>query len=190
MAFSQVALCLSTGSPVMGVFQTLSAGKAGQLVPGKVVPALRAAAGVGEWRGGEAGADEADAVAAVPATTVANAIDTATVTILRDREPPLIAFLLRRFWTSDWSDVPCQLRRWAVASSPDATSREMPVTTELSGADASDDRLESRHAGPVGDLGAYFEWGSAGALALAATCAGVVVVDVLSFTTTVVIAAS
>jgi 2-phosphosulfolactate phosphatase len=37
---------------------------------------------------------------------------------------------------------------------------------------------------------AYFEWGAAGALAIARSCAVVVVVDVLSFTTSVVMAAS
>jgi hypothetical protein len=41
---SQVALFASTGSDVMGVFHTLSAGKAGQLVPGKVGPTVRASA--------------------------------------------------------------------------------------------------------------------------------------------------
>jgi hypothetical protein len=38
---SHVALFTFTGSDVIGVFQTLSAGKAGQLVPGNVGPATR-----------------------------------------------------------------------------------------------------------------------------------------------------
>jgi len=38
---SQVALFVSTGNVVIGVFHTLSAGKAGQLVPGKVGPTTR-----------------------------------------------------------------------------------------------------------------------------------------------------
>jgi hypothetical protein len=39
MAASHVELLALTGSPVMAVFQTLSLGKAGQVVPGSVVPA-------------------------------------------------------------------------------------------------------------------------------------------------------
>jgi hypothetical protein len=38
MDFSHVALWESTGRPVIGVFQTLSAGKAGHFVPGSVTP--------------------------------------------------------------------------------------------------------------------------------------------------------
>ena len=41
IAASQVALSEFTGRPVMGVFQTLLAGNAGQLVPGMIVPAAR-----------------------------------------------------------------------------------------------------------------------------------------------------
>jgi hypothetical protein len=41
MEASHVALFASTGNVVIGVFQTLSAGKAGQLVPGNVGPATR-----------------------------------------------------------------------------------------------------------------------------------------------------
>jgi hypothetical protein len=92
MAANQVALCESTGSPVMAVFQTLSAGNAGHFVPGSVTPTPTVAE-PGVVLGG-AGAAKAEAP--VPATTVAHATDTATVAILRDREPPLIVFLLRR----------------------------------------------------------------------------------------------
>jgi hypothetical protein len=38
IAASHVALSALTGNPVMGVFHTLSAGNAGQFVPGIVVP--------------------------------------------------------------------------------------------------------------------------------------------------------
>jgi hypothetical protein len=40
IAASQVALLALTGSVVMGVFHTLSAGNAGHRVPGNVVPAV------------------------------------------------------------------------------------------------------------------------------------------------------
>ncbi len=47
MAASHVALLASTGRSVIGVFHTLSAGKAGQFVPGRVVPRPLAADAVG-----------------------------------------------------------------------------------------------------------------------------------------------
>jgi hypothetical protein len=43
IAASHVALLELTGSPVMGVFQTLLAGNAGQFVPGIIVPTRLAA---------------------------------------------------------------------------------------------------------------------------------------------------
>jgi hypothetical protein len=41
IAANQIALSEFTGSPVIAVFHTLSAGKAGQFVPGMVVPGTR-----------------------------------------------------------------------------------------------------------------------------------------------------
>src|ERR1700691_5714979 len=43
MAAIQVALSLSTGSEVIGVFQTLSEGNMGQSVPDRIVPAAAGA---------------------------------------------------------------------------------------------------------------------------------------------------
>jgi hypothetical protein len=93
MAASQVALLESTGRPVIGVFQTLSEGKASQLVPG------RTTAGPPEpdpGPGGDQLGDAARAEPPVPATTVASAIAAAPMTTLRDSEQTLlIVFLLR-----------------------------------------------------------------------------------------------
>jgi 2-phosphosulfolactate phosphatase len=73
-----------------------------------------------------------------------------------------------------------------VASSPDATRDEIPVTTQPP---AEHPEAQPTRP-PAGESpGAFFEWGAAGAQALAATCSAIVVVDVLSFTTTVAVAA-
>jgi hypothetical protein len=47
---SQVELFALTGKPVIGVFQTLSAGNAGHAVPGRTVPKLAAVARVPAWK--------------------------------------------------------------------------------------------------------------------------------------------
>src|ERR1700679_1254119 len=44
MCASQAVECRSTGSPVTGVFQTLSAGNAGHFLPGRIWPPTRGAA--------------------------------------------------------------------------------------------------------------------------------------------------
>jgi hypothetical protein len=47
---SHVALFALTGNVVIGVFQTLSAGKAGQFVPGNIGAAMRADVTVADGR--------------------------------------------------------------------------------------------------------------------------------------------
>jgi 2-phosphosulfolactate phosphatase len=73
-----------------------------------------------------------------------------------------------------------------VASSPDATRDEIPVTTQPP-AERPETQASRPHTGE--SPGAFFEWGAVGAQALAAACSAIVVVDVLSFTTTVAVAA-
>ena len=70
IAASHDALFTSTGSVVIGVFHTLSAGKTGQFVPGRVVPATFAnALGADEIRPGDAPAPDAMVNADEIATT-------------------------------------------------------------------------------------------------------------------------
>jgi hypothetical protein len=95
---NHVALLASTGSDVIGVFHTLSAGKAGQFVPGNVGPPTRADASVGGLT---------DLVVALE-TTGATSIGTTTITarttaFRRDRprcrlrviQPVYFAFAMR-----------------------------------------------------------------------------------------------
>jgi hypothetical protein len=92
MAASQVALLGSTGRPVTGVFQTLSGGKASQLVPGRTTAAPPAP----EPGEGHEFGEAARAELPVPATTVASAITAAPMATLRDSEQTLlIVFLFR-----------------------------------------------------------------------------------------------
>src|SRR5271166_3802906 len=83
MAASHLTLFLLTGRPVIGVFHTLSAGKAGHVVPGSVWPAavelLAASVVAGRSVGVERrGFSAAPAPAPVPATDTSTASAAAT----------------------------------------------------------------------------------------------------------------
>jgi hypothetical protein len=87
MAPSQVALWASTGSPVIGVFQTLSLGNAGQVVPGSVAPGGVARPwGAGRELGEVVRDAEAPAVQPAPATRLMQSVAAAPAASLRDAE--------------------------------------------------------------------------------------------------------
>ncbi|MGD0595081.1 MAG: 2-phosphosulfolactate phosphatase [Acidimicrobiales bacterium] len=75
-----------------------------------------------------------------------------------------------------------------MASSPNVSWHENPLIAQFPEEGPQEQPPPARKAGGRGGPGAQFEWGAAGARALAATCATVAVVDVLSFTTTVSVA--